>query len=174
MNASTLFQQLTRHIDTSIEFTGRLTSWLVVFLVLLISYDVAMRYLFHSGSVALQELEWHLFSLIFLIGGAYTLKHDAHVRVDLFYKSHFVSDKGRAWIDFLGNLFFLIPFCLLIITTAWPFMNTAFIHNEASPDSGGLPFRWILKGAIPLAFLMILLQGFSNALKKLAIIMDKS
>ena len=76
-----------RLIDAFSEWTGRAVSWLVLIMVLIIAYDVAMRYLFQSGSVGLQELEWHLFALVFMLGSAYTLKHDGHVRVDIFYQS---------------------------------------------------------------------------------------
>ena len=79
-------------------------------LVLLVSYDVSMRYLFSSGSIALQEMEWHLFAVIFLIGAAYTFKHDDHVRLDLFYQSRFMNDYRRAWVNLLGSLFMLLPF----------------------------------------------------------------
>ena len=97
-----------------------------------------MRYLFNSGSIAIQELEWHLFSIILLLGSAYTLKHDEHVRLDIFYSSKLINDKVRIWFDVLGTLLILLPFCLLIIVSAWPFVTQAYIHNEISPDPGGL------------------------------------
>jgi len=117
-----LLNQLSVRLEQFSECTGMLVSWLVLVMVLLVSYDVTMRYFFQSGSVALQEMEWHLFSLIFLIGAAYTLKHDDHVRLDLFYKSKFMDDRRRAWIDLFGSIFLLIPFCILIILSAWPFV----------------------------------------------------
>ncbi|NOX77114.1 MAG: TRAP transporter small permease subunit, partial [Gammaproteobacteria bacterium] len=86
--------QFIHHIETVAEWTGRAVAWLVLVLVLVIGYDVAMRYLFQTGSVALQELEWHLFALLFLLGAAYTFKHDGHVRVDIFYHSPRISDRG--------------------------------------------------------------------------------
>ena len=154
-------------IDTITEVSGKAVSWLVLAMVLLICYDVAMRYVFHQGSVALQELEWHLFALLFLLGGAYTLKHDAHVRVDIFFRSRFVSDRGRAWIGIVGCVLFLFPFSILIMITSWPFVENAFYYNEGSPDPGGLPHRFILKGAILVAFGMIILQGISELLKQI-------
>lgn len=154
-------------IDAVNERIGRAVAWLAFLLVLVIVYDVAMRYLFQIGSVALQELEWHFFSLIFLLGAAYTFKHDGHVRVDMVYHSRFLSDKHRAWIDLLGTLFFLIPFCALIIYSSWPFVFSAYAIAEGSPDPGGLPFRFLLKSAIPLAFLLLLLQGLANAARSL-------
>ncbi len=156
------------------ELAGKLVSWLVLTMVLLVSYDVTMRYFFLSGSVALQEMEWHLFSLIFLIGAAYTFKHDDHVRLDLFYKSKFMDDIRRAWINLFGSLFLLLPFCILIIVTAWPFVYQSYIHLEGSPDPGGLPYRWILKASIPLGFTLLLLQGVSDIIKNLNIILGKN
>lgn len=169
---STLLNLSTK-IDAFTEYTGKYTSWLVISLVLLVGYDVSMRYLFRSGSIGLQELEWHLFSIIFLIGAAYTLKHDEHVRLDILYRSHFLNDRLRAWIDVFGALFILLPFCLLIIYSAWPFVSQAYIHNEASPDPGGLPARWLIKTMIPAGFCLLLLQGVSEIIKKLAIAMGK-
>ena len=152
-------------IERVSEWTGRGTSWLVLAMVLLIAYDVAMRYLFRTGSVALQELEWHLFALIFLLGAGYTLKHDDHVRVDVLYQSRWMNDRRRAWVNLLGTLVFLIPFCVLIIVSSWPFLHDSFVHGEGSPDPGGLPYRWLLKAAIPAGFALLLLQGIAIAIR---------
>ena len=160
-------------IDAFTECTGKFISIFVIILVLLVGYDVSMRYLFNSGSIAIQELEWHLFSIILLLGSAYTLKHDEHVRLDIFYSSKLINDKVRIWLDVLGTLLILLPFCLLIIVSAWPFVTQAYIHNEISPDPGGLPARWLIKAAIPLGFFFLLIQGIAEALKKLLIALDK-
>lgn len=166
-------KQLANGIDRFNEAVGRALSWLVLALTLLVAYDVTMRYFFQSGSIAIQELEWHLFSLIFLLGAAYTLKHDAHVRLDLFYKSRFMDARRRAWVNLAGSLLFLIPFCVLVAVSAWPFVSQAYLFTEGSPDPGGLPFRWILKAAIPLGFLLLVAQGLAEALKNLAILLDR-
>lgn len=160
-------------IDRFTETTGRAVSWLILAMVLLICYDVAMRYMFHQGSVALQELEWHLFAVVFLLGGAYTLKHDAHVRVDILYQSRFISDTGRAWINILGFVLFLLPFSIMILLTTWPFVENAFYYNEGSPDPGGLPYRFILKGMILLAFVFMLVQGIAELLKQIQFLTNK-
>jgi TRAP-type mannitol/chloroaromatic compound transport system permease small subunit len=154
-------------IESIAEFFGRLAAWLLLLMVLVIGYDVAMRYLFQSGSVALQELEWHLFALIFLLGAAYTFKHDGHVRVDIFYSSAHMDERKRAWVNLLGGLFFLLPFCLLIIISSAPFVSYAFNVSEGSPDPGGLPYRFLLKSAIPLGFSLLLLQGVAHMLRSL-------
>lgn len=154
-------------IDALTEWVGRIASWLILALVLLICYDVAMRYLFQQGSVALQELEWHLFALIFLLGSAYTLKYDEHVRVDILFQSRFVSDKQRALINIFGTVLLLFPFCILILISGWPFVENAFYYNEGSPDPGGLPYRYLLKGSLLVAFGLLILQGFSGLLKNI-------
>ena len=147
-------------IDKIIKSTESLTSGLLILLVSITFIDVSMRYGFNSGSVGLQELEWHLFSAIFLLGGAITLREDKHVRVDLIYRSKLLKDQHRALVDVCGTLFFLLPFCLVIIMTSAPFVYDAYHHNEMSPDPGGLPHRWIIKLTLPLGFLLIALQGF--------------
>lgn len=159
-------------IDNITEWTGKATSWLILAMVLLICYDVTMRYLFQQGSVALQELEWHLFALIFLLGCAYTLKHNEHVRVDILYQSRFISDKQRILIDIFGTLFLLAPFCILILVSSWPFVENAFYYQEGSPDPGGLPYRFILKGSLLVAFSLLLLQGLSGLLKNIIKLME--
>ena len=165
--------KLSSVIDQFTEWTGKVISCLVIILVLLVGYDVSMRYLFQSGSIGIQELEWHLFSIIFLIGAAYTLKHDEHVRLDVLYRSNFLSDKHRALIDAFGSLFILLPFCILIVISAWPFISQAYIYNEASPDPGGLPARWLIKSMIPLGFMLLILQGIAESIKKIVFALGK-
>jgi len=160
-------------IEHFTDKVGQYIAWLVLIMVILVSYDVTMRYFYQSGSVALQELEWHLFSLIFLLGTAYTFKHDDHVRLDLFYQSKYMNEYRRAWVNFLGGVLFLIPFCLLIIITSWPFVAQSYLHMEGSPDPGGLAYRWILKSSIPLGFALLLLQGMAEIIKNLLFIMDE-
>lgn len=132
-----------------------------------------MRYLFQSGSIGIQELEWHLFSIILLIGSSYTLKHDEHVRLDILYRSRLLTDKHRAWVDVFGILFILIPFCLLVIISAWPFVFQSYVHNEVSPDPGGLTARWLIKSIIPAGFCLLLIQGIAEIIKKLTKAMKK-
>ena len=156
---------LIRQLERISEWCGRAVSWCVLVMVLIISYDVFMRYFFQIGSVAIQELEWHLFAIIFLLGASYTLKHDGHVRVDIFYQSRKFTNVHRAWIDLLGTVFFLIPFCVLIIVSSWEFVAYSFRILEGSPDPGGLPFRFLLKAAIPVGFLLLLIQGIALSLK---------
>lgn len=184
MTLTNLLQQIVFFINTISEWTGRLIAWLILLMVLIIVYQASMVALFSIGSVALQELQWHLFALVFLLGAAYTLKHEDHVRIDLIYQSHSLTEKHRAWINFLGGIFLLIPFCLLVIIASWPFVSAAInytlafndswpfisitIHYaEGSPDPGGLPYRFLLKAAIPIGFSLLMLQGVANSLASL-------
>ena len=165
-----MIRNIINSIDILNETIGRAASWLVLAMVLLICYDVTMRYSFHQGSVALQELEWHLFALIFLLGSAYTLKHNNHVRVDILYQSQYLSNKHRAVIKIFGILLFLIPFCVLILITTWPFVENAYYYLEGSPDPGGLPYRYLLKGSILVAFTLLILQGLAELLRNYLIL----
>ncbi len=149
------------------EWSGYLIAWLVLIMALIIVYDVSMRGLFSIGSVALQELQWHLFALIFLLGAGYTLKQDDHVRVDIIYQSHWMTPRRQAWVNLLGGIFFLIPFCLLIISSSLPFVYDSYLHQEGSPDPGGLPYRFLIKAAMPIGFSLLLLQGIADILKNL-------
>ena len=160
-------EKLATVIDRLNESIGRFAAWLVVALVLLVCYDVAMRYLFQAGSVALQELEWHLFALIFLLGAAYTLKHDEHVRVDVLYQAKWMTPRRRAMVNLFGCLFLLLPFCILMIVSSVPFVEQSYGWGEASPDPGGLPHRWLLKAMIPLGFVLLVLQGLALCIRSL-------
>lgn len=161
-----------RVIDSFSEKTGYIISLCTTLLVITVFYDVIMRYVFRNGSIAVQELEWHIFSVIFLLGAAFTLKRDGHVRVDILY-SRF-TDRTKAWIDFVGTFVFLIPFSIIIIYSTTPYIMNSWAVREISPDPGGLPFRYALKAMIPLGFSFLILQGISEALKKLLIIMGRN
>jgi TRAP-type mannitol/chloroaromatic compound transport system permease small subunit len=154
-----LLIQISRWVDTLNEWIGRGVAWVTALLVVVIFVDVVMRYTFNTSFVFTQELEWHLFGFIFLIGAGYTLLHDGHVRVDIIYQR--IGFKGRAWINLIGVLIFLIPGCLMVISTSWRFTVTSFAMLEGSPDPGGIPFRFIVKGFIPVGFVLLLLQGIS-------------
>jgi TRAP-type mannitol/chloroaromatic compound transport system permease small subunit len=153
---------ITRWIDNMNEWVGSGVAWVTLGLVLVVFVDVVMRYLFNKSYVFTQELEWHLFGFIFLMGAGYTLLHDGHVRVDIIYQR--LGIKGRAWTNLLGVIFFLIPGCIMVITTSWQFAANSFSMMEGSPDPGGIPFRFIIKGCIPVGFTLLLLQGFSLGL----------
>ncbi len=148
-------------IDKTIKYLGFLTALTVVLLVLLVVYDATARYLFSSGSIALQELEWHLFDVIILLGIAYTLRENTHVRVDIFYASY--SEKTKALINIISSLFFILPFSILIIYVGVEFVSQSFIQNEASSNPGGLEYRYLVKSLMPIAFVFLALQALKDS-----------
>lgn len=146
-------------IDTINDKVGRAVSWATLLLVLVTFSDVVMRYFFNTSYVFTQEMEWHIFAFIFLMGAGYTLKVDGHVRVEVFYGR--LGPKGKAWVNLIGVLFFLFPSSILFIKTAIPFVVKSFQVMEGSPDPGGVPFRFLIKACIPAGYALILLQGIS-------------
>ena len=169
MKISLVFETIAAKIDACNEWVGRLVSWVVVLLVAVVFIDVVMRYAANTSFVFTQELEWHLFGFIFLMGAGYTLLYDQHVRVDVVYQR--LSERGQAWINVLGCVFFLFPGALLIIHTSFEFAWESFIFLEGSPDPGGIPFRFIIKSCVPLGFLLLLFQGVSMFIRNLGILL---
>ena len=159
-------------IDRLNERVGRLVAWLVLAMVLVAAYNAVVRYLGRWLGVTLSsngyiELQWYLFSLIFLLGGAYTLKHNAHVRVDAVYS--LLPARVHAWINLLGTVLFLLPFSLLMLWLSWPSVRNSWAVREGSPDPGGLP-RYPIKTAILVAFALLLLQGIAELLKNVGVL----
>ncbi len=164
-----VLKKISQVIDGFSDKVGSLVGWLTTLMVLIVFYDTVMRYAWNKGNVALQELEWHLFAIVFLIGAAYTLKEGGHVRVDILFIKF--SDKTKAWVDFLGTLVFLIPFSIMVILSTKGFIENSWAVKEVSPDPGGLPARYILKSMIPLGFTLVIIQGFSQMIKSLVVIL---
>lgn len=156
-------------IDALNEWIGRGVAWVTLGLVLVVFVDVVMRYLLNISFVFTQELEWHLFAFIFLIGAGYTLLYDGHVRVDIIYQR--LGFKGKAWVNLIGVILFLIPGCIMVISTSFKFAYNSFSILEGSPDPGGIPFRFVLKGCITVGFVLLLLQGISLGVHSLLQIM---
>lgn len=156
---------LSQAIDALTEAIGRITVWLVLLVALLSAGNAVMRYGFSYSSNAYLEAQWYLFSLIFLLGGAYALKHNAHVRIDLIFGRF--SQRTRAWIDVVGTVLFLLPMAVGVIYLSWPWAMNSFLGKEMSPDVGGLP-RWPIKLALPLGFALLTLQGISELIKRIA------
>ena len=145
-----------------ISKTGKISSWFSLALVLLISTDVLLRYVFNFSTAALYEMEWHLFAIIFLLASPYTLQKNKHVRVDVFYNNF--SKRKKNIVDLIGNIIFLIPFSFIIFYTSLPFVEDSYSILESSPDPGGLPYRFIIKSIIPIAFFLLMIQGILNAI----------
>ena len=158
-----------RVVDRANARLGRVVSWLVFAMVLLGAYNAAARYLGRFIGVNLSsnlylELQWYLFSLVFLLGGAYALRENAHVRVDVLYGR--LGRRARAMIDSIGVLLLLAPFCIFVLWVSWPSVRNSWVVREGSPDPGGLP-RYPLKAVILVAFALLLVQALSELLKKL-------
>jgi TRAP-type mannitol/chloroaromatic compound transport system permease small subunit len=162
---------LSRAIDRVNAGVGRVTRGLTLLMVLVTTYDVIMRYAFRSSFVFVQELEWHLFAVLFLLAAGYAHLNNDHVRVDIFYAR--MSRRGQALVDVIGGLLFLFPSCFLIVYTSIPFIRASVAVLEGSPDPGGLPGRFLLKMAIPLGFSLLALQGISELVKSVAALSGK-
>ena len=153
------------------EWIGVHVSWFTTALVILIFYDVMMRYLFSKSAAWVGELEWHLFAIIFLLGAGYTFKHDRHVRVDLFYQNF--SKKRKAWVNLVGTVIFLVPWCVMIILSSFRYTRTSFEYLERSQDPGGLPARYIIKGMITVGFILLLWQALLSIIEQIKILKSR-
>lgn len=149
--------KLERILDKFSNIVGMIASVAIILMILNVSYDVVMRYYFKSGSIAMQEMEWHLFSILILFGISYTLKEEGHVRVDLIYDT--LSDKKKAFINLSGTIFFILPLAILIINSSLPYVIEAYTSNEISGDPGGLHYRWLVKALIPLSFIFLIITS---------------
>lgn len=157
-----------RVIDSINKRVGIIAGWIALLMVAVVTVDVILRYLFNISFVFVQELEWQLFGVLFLLGAGYTLLVDGHVRVDVFYQRW--SEKAKAWLNLVGVIFFLIPGCFLVIETSWNFFLQSLSMNEGSPDPGGIPARYVLKFFIPLGFALLTMQGVSLGIKSWLVI----
>jgi len=156
-------RRFARKIDRFQERVGRAMSFVMLAMVLVTFGDVVLRYAFNQSAVWTQELEWHLFAVGYLLAAGYTMLYDEHVRVDIFYSRWTPRKKARS--DFIFLFVFFFPSCLLVLITTWPFLKNSFLVNEGSPDPGGIPGRWALKSMIIVGFALLILQGFSQAVK---------
>jgi TRAP-type mannitol/chloroaromatic compound transport system permease small subunit len=161
-------ERLARAIESLIEWSGRAVSWLTLAMVLITVAVVALRYLFDLGWIAMQESITALHALVFLIGAAYTLKHDAHVRVDIFYRG--MSPVKQAWVDILGTLLLLLPTCVFIFWISWEYVASSFELREGSRESGGLPGVYLLKAVILAMAVMMVLQGLAMLIRNALVI----
>lgn len=152
-----------------VRYVGKCVSWLSVVLVFVIAVDVLLRYFFNYTSAASFELEWHLFAALFMLSSAWALQKDRHVRVDLFYQKF--SQKGKAWVNLIGMLLFLLPFCWVAARESLSFVAASYAVNETSPDPGGLPARYLIKSIIPISFFLLFIQGVLEILKLICILL---
>lgn len=159
--------RIVKFVEDFNEQIGHTVRWCVLLVVLIGAFNAVARYVGrwtgHSlSSNAWLELQWYLFSLMFLLGAAYTLHHDGHVRVDVLF--HRLGARAQAWVNLAGIVVFLIPFSVMIVWTSWFPVRNSWAIWEMSPDPGGLP-RYPIKTAIPIAFLLMLAQGCVQAVR---------
>jgi tripartite ATP-independent transporter DctM subunit len=159
------------YIETLTKKTGFLTAILAIVLALLVGYDATVRYLFSEGSIALQEIEWHLFDIVFLFGLSYALKHDKHVRVDIFFVNY--TQENKAIVQILSMLVLVIPFSLFFLSGSLDMTIQSYLQNEISSDPGGLTNRFLIKGVLFLAFILLVLQAISEIIKAYEILESK-
>jgi TRAP-type mannitol/chloroaromatic compound transport system permease small subunit len=155
-------------IDRLNESIGRSVAWLALAMVLVQCVLVAMRYVFGVASIIVQESLIYAHGLLFTLAAGYTLRHDAHVRVDIFYRS--ASPRGRAWIDLSGALVLLMPFCALLWWTAWPYVGASWAIREGSREQSGIPAVFLLKTGILALTALVALQGLSMMIRSAATI----
>jgi len=153
---------LARLCDRGNEAIGRYVSWLTLFMVLVTFFIVVMRYAFNLGWIGVQESVAYMHAMVFMLGAAYTLKHDGHVRVDIFYIK--ASKRTRAWVDLLGSLFLLIPMMVFIFLISWGYVSESWRLLEESPETGGLPIVYLLKSNILGLGILMTLQGLAQAI----------
>ena len=160
-----LLLRLSRAIDALNEQVGKLTYWLILAAVLISAGNAVVRYSLNMSSNAWLEIQWYLFSFVFLFCAGYTLLHNQHVRFDI--TSGNLSSRGRAWIDILGTVFFLLPMAIAIMWMSWPVFLDAYRSNEVSTNAGGL-MVWPGRLMLPVGFFLLVLQGLSELIKRIA------
>ncbi len=154
-------------IDGINERVGQTVKWLILAMVIISSGNASIRFIFNNSSNAWLEVQWYLFAAVFLLCSGYTLLRNEHIRIDVVCGR--LSRPKQIWIDILGTVFFLFPMGILIMWLSWPMFMKSFLHNEMSSDAGGL-LRWPVKLLIPAGFFLLLIQGLSELIKKIAIL----
>jgi TRAP-type mannitol/chloroaromatic compound transport system permease small subunit len=163
MNSTTHPDRIATALDAVAERTGRLISWLTLAMVMATVAVVVLRYAFDQGLIWLQESVNWMHSVVFLLGAAYTLKADEHVRVDIFYRG--MSVRRRALVDLTGTVLFLLPLCAFLLVESWQYVSVSWRIAERSREAGGLPMLYLLKAVIPLMAVLLALQGVALALR---------
>ncbi|MCK6451736.1 MAG: TRAP transporter small permease subunit [Alphaproteobacteria bacterium] len=164
----TLLLRLCRAIDALNQRVGQLVYWAVLIAVLVSAGNAVSRYALNIASNAWLELQWYLFAAVFLLCSGYTLFHNEHIRIDLFAAR--LSERGQAWLDILGGIFFLLPMTIIIGWLSWPYFLESWSSGEISSNAGGL-IRWPAKLMITVGFLLLTLQGASEVVKRIAFLM---
>ena len=154
---------LSRRIDALLRRIGEALSWVWAALLLVIVTNVTLRYAFGAGYIQLEEVQWHLYAVGFLVGFSYGVAADTHVRVDVLRER--LAPRHQAWLELYGILLLLLPFTALIVVYGIPFTWEAWQSGEISPSPGGLPWRWAIKAVLPLGFGLLGLAALSRLLR---------
>ena len=162
MPDTTSAERLADGIDTFIDAIGRVTAWSSFALAIVMAGNVLLRYVFHTGSVWSQELEWHLMAPICLFGMSYALRHGEHVRVDVLFASF--SDRNKNLVEFVSALI-LMAICLIVMWLSFGYVMQSWSIGESSANPGGIPARYILKSLIPIGFALMFVQAFGHAIR---------
>jgi len=162
---------LSRAIDGVTERIGRTVYWLVLAVVLISAANATIRKAFNYSSNAYLEIQWYLFSVIFLVGAGYVLLHNAHVRIDII--SGRLSARAQNWIDVFGIVFFLFPMAFVIMKLSWPLFMDAYTRNEVSTNAGGLVV-WPARLLVPIGFFLLIVQGISELIKRIGFLMGRA
>lgn len=184
-----MLKTIEQKIKRLMDLLGAISAIILILLVVLMAYNVIGRYAFRNSSIGLEELSWHLYAAIFLLGIPFALRTKSHVRVDLFYENF--RPRTQALVDLIGCIIFLLPFCLVVIWAGWEFaagsyqlgaqpdsMSSFFNQllstgiGERSQDPGGLLNRWIIKGVIPLSFFFLLLSSIAFFIERLNVFLE--
>ncbi len=165
-----ILHALVRYIDAFTDLSGRWLAWLSLGMALLTALIVLLRYGFNLGSITSQEAVIYMHGCLFMLGAAYTLKTDGHVRVDILYRNF--SERTRAWVNSLGGIVFLIPLCLFIAGASWNYVLESWAIGEVSPEPGGIPAVFLLKSLLPLMAVNLLLQGIAETARNAIILVE--
>lgn len=155
-------------LDRLVVGIGRLAAWSTLVLVAVILVDVVSRRFFALGSSQLQELEWHLHTVLFMFCLGLGYIHNSHVRIEIV--SEKLSERTRCWIEAIGVVLFLVPFCLLVIYFGWELTARSFGQSEVSSSATGLPYRWLIKSSIPIGTFVLLLAAVSVLFRRIVMI----
>ncbi|MFO1098380.1 MAG: TRAP transporter small permease subunit [Xanthobacteraceae bacterium] len=152
--------RLSRGLDSIVRAVGEWSSWIWTILMLLIVVQVLQRYVFGFGSIQMEEMQWHLFAIGFMLGLGLTELRERHVRIDVIAEA--LPIRLRLWIELVGIVVFLLPFCVFVIWWSIPYVQESWVASEVSAAPGGLPYRYVLKGVITVAFVLLAMAGVSR------------
>ena len=166
----TPFLSLSRLIDGISTFMGKATMWLILATTLISAGNAIVRKAFDVSSNGLLEIQWYLFAAVFMLGAGYGFLKNSHVRID--FISTRLSDRTRNWVDVVGIVLVLFPFCILMIKLSWPVFMSAYNNGEMSQNAGGL-IRWPAYLLVPVGFGLLMMQGVSELIKRISFLMGQ-